>query len=65
MIRPSILLKNVRTRRLMVCNAIEVILAAIFTFAQVFGLIMKRNQTSYSKQETTHYPNTINRLHLN
>lgn len=47
----------------MVSDAIEVILAAIFTFAQVFGLIMKRNQTGYSKQETTHYPNSINRLY--
>lgn len=65
MIRPSILLKKVMTRGLMVCNAIEIILAAIFTFAQVFGLIMKRNQTGYSKQETTHYPNSINRLYLN
>lgn len=44
----------------MVCNAIDVILAAVFTFAQVFGLIMKRNQTGYSKQETTR---TLSKFH--
>jgi hypothetical protein len=59
MIRPSILLKNVRTRGLMVCNAIEVIHAAIFTFAQVFGLIMKINQSDYSnKQQIIQIPST-------
>lgn len=55
--------EEVMTRGLMVSDAIEIILAAIFTFAKVFGLIMKRNQTGYSKQQTTHYPNSINRLY--